>query len=85
MVLQSDEFRSAPPLRYSVTNILHSSYPFDGPGNILAHAYYPYEMGHYGGDIHFDNDESWTRNSSSGNDGSEWFILIKIFIQISPV
>lgn len=39
---------------------LTSSYPFDGRGNILAHAYYPYEMGAYGGDIHFDDDEQWT-------------------------
>lgn len=46
------------------------SYPFDGPGNILAHAYYPYELGHYGGDIHFDNDETWTRNTSPLNGGA---------------
>lgn len=46
------------------------SYPFDGPGNILAHAYYPYELGHYGGDIHFDIDETWTRNiTTTGNGG----------------
>lgn len=48
--------------------LLPSSYPFDGPGNILAHAYYPYEMGHYGGDIHFDNDETWTRNATEGGE-----------------
>ena len=31
---------------------------------VLAHAYYPYEFGDFGGDVHFDEDEDWQANAT---------------------
>lgn len=51
-------------------------HPFDGPGNILAHAYYPYEENAFGGDIHFDNDENWKENATTMNEGVDFLTVL---------
>ena len=42
---------------------------FDGPGNIIAHAFYPPPCGGiYAGGLHFDEDELWNLTGSGGLD-----------------
>ena len=43
-----------------------SANAFDGRGGILAHTYYPAVAEPLNGDIHFDDDEKWTRDGQGG-------------------
>lgn len=51
-------------------------YPFDGRGNILAHAFYPYEEKSFGGDIHFDNEENWLENAETMAEGVDFLSVL---------
>ena len=46
----------------------------------MAHAYYPYELGSLGGDIHFDEDEPWSPNAKE--DGGVDFFTVAVRISI---
>ena len=40
----------------------------DGPGKELAHSFFPDENSAFAGDLHFDNDETFTVNGKGGVD-----------------
>ena len=46
----------------------------------MAHAYYPYELGSLGGDIHFDEDEPWSPNAKE--DGGVDFFTVAVRISV---
>lgn len=59
--LELTPFDSSSDIRVEFRTGEHGDhFPFDGPGRVLAHAFYPYESSGVSGDIHFDAEEDWT-------------------------
>ncbi len=50
----------------STPNLRFGHHTFDGPSNVLAHAYFPNPGSGLAGDLHFDNGESWATAPASG-------------------
>jgi len=52
-------------LQYSTLRHGDCGFPFDSEGGVLAHAFYPHS-GQLAGDVHFDDDETWSHDARQG-------------------
>ncbi|XP_069788602.1 matrix metalloproteinase-17 [Narcine bancroftii] len=53
-------------------------YPFDGPGGAVAHAFFPGDNT-MAGDVHFDDDETWSFRSSDSREVDLFAVAVHVF------
>lgn len=58
-------------------------YPFDGPGGILAHAFYPLNNEGLAGDLHLDDSEDFTVGTPEGKN-LDWVMTHELGEQFIP-
>ncbi|GEM_PF-2082561 len=67
--LRLDEVTGSADIEISWQSGSHGDgYPFDGPGNVLGHSFFPLSyLGSLAGDVHLDNAETWVVGNPTAN------------------